>query len=73
MSKDKVVELGRHKPTTDSVIERIDRHRSKIKGITAVLTYEDGSCDLTYNTKPLTELAYDALLLTTHVQDSMKE
>jgi len=66
---DKVKELNRHAPSVDSVIERLDRNRKKIKSITAVIVWEDGSCDITHDTKSLPDLSYDSVLLNAYIQD----
>lgn len=39
----KIVELGRHESSVGSVIERLDRHQKKIKNISCVISWDDGS------------------------------
>lgn len=61
--KDKVVELGVGEATVESVIARLERYKDKIKGITVVVTWDDGFGEVFYNHKLSSELAFDALLI----------
>lgn len=67
----KVIELNRHDPTVDSVIERLDRYRKKIKHITVVLQWDEGSSDIFHDTVTIPDLSFDSLLLTKYVQGLM--
>ena len=63
MSDENIVELGTGKATVDSVITRLDRYKSKIKSITAVVTWEDGLVEVCYEVKESSKLAFDALVI----------
>lgn len=65
---DKIAELNQHLPSVDSVIERLDRHRGKIKSITAVILWDDDSMDICHDTKRLESMAYEHLLLGRYLQ-----
>lgn len=69
----KVIELGRHKPSVPSVIDRLDRHQDKIKNITAIIEWDDGSSDVVHNTKEVQDLCYEKEILTLCIQKEMIE
>lgn len=67
----KVFELGAHNPSVAVVITRLDRYQGKIKHITAVIEWDDGSSDVVHNEKDIRELCYDSALLAAYVSDSV--
>lgn len=72
--KGEVVELGRHSPTVDSVIERLDRYRGKIRSITCVVEWKDGpELTVAHNSKSLSELCFEAKTLDMYVQALMED
>lgn len=60
---EKVVELGRHDPTVESVVTRLHRHMDRIKSITAVVQWDNGSYDVFFDTRDVSLLCYDRLIL----------
>jgi len=58
-----VVELGRQAPTVESVVSRLDRHVDRIKSITAVVTWDDGTTSVCHETKKTNRIAYEILAL----------
>lgn len=58
-----IEELGRHDPTVASVVSRLARHVDEIKDITVIITWDDGSCDVTGNIKENGEQAWHCALL----------
>jgi len=66
---DKITELGAHKPSVTSVISRLDRHQDKIKHITAIIEWEDGSGDIHHDTVGIETLCYDSVILNKYVAD----
>ncbi len=63
-----VIELGRHAPSVDSVISRLDRYKGEIKSITAIIQWENGTFDVVGNDRPIPAWAYDRLILELHLQ-----
>lgn len=63
----KVFELGAHNPSVASVISRLDRHQGKIKHITVVIEWEDGSSDVVHDERDLPDMCYDAILINRYV------
>ena len=68
---DKITELGNHSPTVKSVISRFNRHEDDIKGITAVIEWNDGKITVCHNTSTSEGLAHDALILQKYIMDSI--
>jgi len=66
-----IIELNRHEPSVDSVIERLDRYRNKIENITTVVTWKNGEMAVHHDTKPLSDLSYEAIYLMNYVQELM--
>ncbi len=64
---DKVAELNRHNPSVESVVSRLDRYEKKIKHITAVVEWEDGSSDVVHDTKDVSILCYELKILDSHI------
>jgi len=60
---DDIIELGRHRPSVESVVSRLDRHQGRIKSISAVVEWDDGSYDVYHDDKSLENLSFDALIL----------
>lgn len=69
--RDRVVELGRHPPTVGSVISRLGRYQEKIRSITCVVTWEDESVDVFYNTKSGRDLAFEHYVLGVEVGNAV--
>lgn len=63
MSEENVVELSQHDVTVESVITRLHRHRDRIKSITAIIKWDDGTADVVRSPHTAPEMAYDLLLL----------
>lgn len=68
MADDKIVELGRHEPSVDGIIERLGRHRERISQITVIIEWDDGSSDIHHESREVSGLAYDSVLLNKYVQ-----
>ena len=64
----KIVELNRHEPNVDSVCERLSRHRNRIKSIIAVIEWDNGSYDVTHDTKSVESICFEAALLQKYAQ-----
>ena len=62
MAKD-VVELGAHEPSVESVVSRLDRFQDKIKHITVIVEWENGSSDVFYDTKDVSQLCFESVIL----------
>ena len=69
---EKIVELGRHDPTVESVITRLYQNMSRIKGITAVVEWDDGSSDVCCDTKNITHLCFDKEILAMFIHGLIK-
>lgn len=69
---EKIVELGRHLPSVESVVTRLHQHVERIKHITAVVEWDDGSSDVCYNTKDISLLCYDKEILTKCIHDKIR-
>lgn len=63
--EEKIVELGRHDPDVASVMSRLDRYHveGRIKALTAIVQWDDGSYDVVCDTKNIGNLAYEGLVL----------
>jgi hypothetical protein len=59
-----VTELNRHDPDVPSVVSRLSRHVGRIKHITAIVEWDDGSCDIYGDTKSLGSISWHHTLLT---------
>ena len=59
----KISELGRHKPSVESVISRLVRHQDRIKRITVVLEWDDKSSSIHHDDSGAMDIAYDAMIL----------
>lgn len=68
---DNITELNAQDPTVESVIERLGRHTKKIKSITAIVTWEDGSSSVCHDTKQTNRMAFDALVLQNYLLNDM--
>lgn len=68
---DKVVELGRHDPTVESVITRLYQHMGRINHITAIIEWDNGASDVFYDTKELELLCLDSAILTKLIQSEI--
>ena len=66
---DKIVELNAHKPTPDSVIERLDRYRGNIDNITAVVTWDNGVTEVYGDAKALKDLAFELEMMHRYVKE----
>lgn len=64
---DNVIELGRHKPSVDSVIHRLERNHDEIKSITAIIEWNDGTSSVAYNTKSMEALTYELFAFQKHL------
>ena len=58
-----VIELGQHEPTAESVVTRLHRHMDRIRSITAIVQWDDGSYDVCCDAKPIEQLCFDRLVL----------
>lgn len=71
MSEEKIIELGRHDPTVESVVERLQRHLKRIKHITAVVEWDDGSSDVVCDTKDIAFICFDKEILAKFIQQEI--
>ena len=71
MAGDKIIELGRHEPSVDSVIERLDRYRGRINNITAIITWDDGSTEVVHDTKTLRDVGFESLFLNNYFNSAL--
>lgn len=71
---DKVIELGRHLPSVESVVSRLYQHVARIKHITAIVEWDDGSSDVAYDTKDVANMCFEkevlALKITSLIGDT---
>lgn len=63
MDNSNVVELDNHDPSVESVITRLHRHKDKIKSITAIVTWDNDGVDVCHDTKCVTVLSYESMVL----------
>ncbi|MEW8315958.1 MAG: hypothetical protein AB2669_19955 [Candidatus Thiodiazotropha endolucinida] len=68
MSEENITELGRHEPSVESVISRLDRHQGEIAHITAIVEWNNGTCGVYHDSKSIPDMAYDLLLLQQYTQ-----
>lgn len=66
-----IEELGRHEPTVASVVARLGRHVNRIKHITAVVEWDDGSCDIYGDAKTSGDIAWHQAVLTKKLMDDI--
>lgn len=69
----KIVELGRHKPSVESVIERLDRYKDEIEHITVVVTWKDKSANTYGDDKKISEWCYHSRILDMCVDEMIEE
>lgn len=70
-TEEKIIELGRHKPTVESVIERLQRHVGSIKHITAIVEWDNGFSAVFYDSKDVALLCYDKEVLSRTIYESL--
>ena len=66
---DNIIELNAHTPTPDSVIERLDRFRSHVENITAVVTWDDGRTEVYSESKNMKQLAFELEMMRRFVKE----
>lgn len=72
MTEEKIVELGAHDPSVESVIARLSRHADRIKHITAIVEWDDGSSDIFCDTKDLAIICYEKEVLGSFIQGEIR-
>jgi hypothetical protein len=68
-----ITELANHSPTVESVISRLHRNMGKIKGITAVIEWDDGTTQICFDTCQTDRLAFDSILIQKYIMDSLND
>ena len=66
---DNIVELNAHSPTPDSVIERLDRYRTHVTNITAVVTWDNGATEVYGDSKSLRDVTFDLEMMKRYVKE----
>lgn len=67
MDNNNIAELGRHKPSVESVISRLGRYQNKIKHISVVIEWNSGESNVYGDDKSVKDWVYDASLFRVHV------
>ena len=70
---EKIIELGRHDPSVKSVTTRLHRHMDRIKHITAIVEWDDGSSDVFCDTKDISLLCFDKEILARFIHGMIKD
>lgn len=70
---DKVIELGRHDPSVESVTTRLYQHMGRIKHITAIVEWDDGSSDVCCDTKDMAFLCFDKEILSRFIHGLIRD
>ena len=70
---DKILELGRHDPSVESVTTRLYQNMDKIKSITAIVEWFDGSYDVCCDTKDIAFLCFDREILSKFIQGFVED
>ena len=63
MTEKNVVELNNHEITVESVITRLERHKDKIKSITAIVHWDNETMKVFCDKKGASEFAYELAVL----------
>lgn len=66
-----VEELNRHEPDVPSVVSRLSRHVDRIAHITAIVEWDDGSCDICGDSKSVGDIAWHQAVLTKKLMDDI--
>jgi len=72
MSNDKIVELGRHAPTPQSICSRLSRHKDEIKSISAIVTWHNDDVGVFFEDKTHKDLAYELKVFEMKVSSQLK-
>ena len=68
MSSDKIIELGAHAPSVESVLGRLVRNMDSIKNILLFVEYKDtGGCQVAFSTMSSADLCYASQSITYNV------
>ena len=66
-----IVELNRHESDVPSVVSRLSRHVDRIRHITAIVEWDDGSADIYGDTKSAGDIAWHHALLSKKLYDEL--
>lgn len=69
---DNIKELNAHEPTVESVISRLVRHKSRIKSITAIVEWENGTSGVYHEDKSLPHLSLELLIMQDYLLNILK-
>lgn len=70
---DNIIELGTDYSTVETVITRLHRNMDKIKSVTAIIEWRDGSSAVYHEKKLTRDMTYDALVLQNYLLNDMLE
>ena len=73
MSDDKVIELGRHEPSVESIVSRLDRHQHHMSSITAIITWNNGVVSTCTCSKSLADRAFEVKVLDMVLDDAIRD
>ncbi len=67
-----IIELGRHSPTPQSLATRLERYKDRIKHVSAIVTWDDGSVELYCDEKSVGVMCHELKVFDLELSDIMR-